>query len=186
MELERNEQAASALRRMHEILTAPAPYSLIQEAEALITTVTDVNAALLSERRDLVARSIDAQIALVQQDLASVQHDQTLADGCLGPLQQLKAQIPTQESLAHLSQADTEAVNLKDAALRTIQEYLVDQASQTGVEDKPNIKETQVIKPASLTQQSYLETSEDIERFLEALSKEMNEAIKINKRIEIR
>ena len=85
-----------------------------------------------------------------------------------------------------MSQADTEAFNLKDAALRMIQEYLVEQASKIGVEDKPNIKETQVIKPASLTQKSYLETSEDIEQFLEALSKEMNEAIKINKRIEIR
>ena len=36
MELERDESAGSALRRMGEILSAPSPYGLIKEAEGLI------------------------------------------------------------------------------------------------------------------------------------------------------
>ena len=51
LELERNAQAGPALKRMGEILTAPSPYSLIQEADGLITTVNTVNTVLVNERR---------------------------------------------------------------------------------------------------------------------------------------
>ena len=67
MELERDAQAAKALQRMHEILTAPAPYGLLHEAEGLIRTVANVNTELLRKRREAVTQNVDAQIALVQQ-----------------------------------------------------------------------------------------------------------------------
>ena len=50
MELERDDSAGSALRRMGEILAAPSPYELVKEAEGLIRTVSEVNEKLLSER----------------------------------------------------------------------------------------------------------------------------------------
>ena len=39
MELERDDSAGPALRRMSEILSAPNPYGLLKEAEGLIRTV---------------------------------------------------------------------------------------------------------------------------------------------------
>ena len=51
MELERDDSAGHALRRMSEILSAPNPYGLLKEAEGLIRTVREVNEELLSERR---------------------------------------------------------------------------------------------------------------------------------------
>ena len=51
MELERDDSARSALRRMGEILVAPSPYELLKEAEGLIRTVSEVNEGLLSARR---------------------------------------------------------------------------------------------------------------------------------------
>ena len=47
MELERDDSAGAALRRMGEILSAPNPYGLLKEAEGLIRTVSEVNEGLL-------------------------------------------------------------------------------------------------------------------------------------------
>ena len=120
MELERDEGAGEALRRMHEILTAPAPYPLIHEADGLIRTVATVNDALVSAGRAAAIGVIDVQLQLVERDLTSAGGDQALREACLGPLIRLKAQAATQPSLAHLAQAETEAVNIKDAALARI------------------------------------------------------------------
>ena len=61
MELERNEPAGSALRRMNEILSTASPYGLIREAEGLISTVREVNEELLSVRRAQVLATINQQ-----------------------------------------------------------------------------------------------------------------------------
>jgi hypothetical protein len=187
MELERDEQAARALQRMHDILVAPAPYGLIREADDLIRRVADVNDALVSQRRESAVSSIQAQTELVQRDLDSADANESLRETCLGPLQRLRIQTATQASLAHLSQAEAEAVNLKDTALAKISEYLRGKAAKTSaVNDKPVIKPTRVIKPASLAQQTYLETADDVHRFIGALKSAMDEAVANDERIEIR
>jgi hypothetical protein len=78
-------------------------------------------------------------------------------------------------------------VNLKDTALAKISEYLRGKAAKTSaVNDKPVIKPTRVIKPASLAQQTYLETADDVHRFIGALKSAMDEAVANDERIEIR
>ena len=54
MELEQNEQAAPSLRRMHEILTANAPYGMLYEAEGLILTTSQLNRELIERCRGKV------------------------------------------------------------------------------------------------------------------------------------
>src|SRR3984957_5262995 len=51
LELERDAQAGPALKRMQEILSAPNPYGLVKEADALINTVNAVNLSLLKALR---------------------------------------------------------------------------------------------------------------------------------------
>jgi hypothetical protein len=187
MELERDEQAGKALRRMHEILTAPAPFALIREADELIRVASEVNDALVSQRREAAIRGLDAQRELVERDLTSAGNDPALSEACLGPLNRLKVQTASQPSLAHLAQAEAEAVNLRDAALAKISEFLNAKAAKTsGVNDKPVVKTTRIIKPASLASQDYLETAADVRKFLDALKSEMDEAVTKHERIEIR
>jgi len=188
MELERNEDAASALRRMHEILTANAPYRLIQEADELIRRVSEVNDALIADGRAAALQAIEREIELVQQDLTNARADQALQDACLGGLQRLKERTGSLGSLAHLSQAETEAVNLKDTATNRIREFVANEAAKQpgGADDRPTVKQTRVIKPASLVGQAYIETPEDAQKLLDALKKELDEALNKNERIEIR
>lgn len=187
MELERDAGAGEALCRIHEILTAPAPYPLIHKADELIRTVATVNDALVSAGREAAIGVIDVQLQLVERDLTSAGGDQVLREACLGPLTRLKAQVATQSSLAHLAQSETEAVNIKDAALARIAQFQQTKAGPTtDVDDKPRVKPTHVIRAARLAGGGYLETPEQISRFVDALKAEMDEAVGRGNRIEIR
>ena len=101
---------------MQDILSAKSPYSLIKEAEGLITAVRAVNSALISVHRTEACRTIDDAIAAITQDIEAAEGDAALRSACLGPLQTLRSQVEWQESIAHISQADSEALTLFDAA----------------------------------------------------------------------
>ena len=52
LELEKDGQAGPALKRIKDILLAPAPYGLLKEADALMNTVETVNSSLIAERQN--------------------------------------------------------------------------------------------------------------------------------------
>ncbi len=184
LELEKDAQAGPALKRMQEILTAACPYGLIKEADALINTVDGVNAALLSGRRTQALSKIDAHIATLNKDIAAAQGDTNLRAACLKPLETLKDQVQKEESLAHITQAESEAVKEFDVAVGRI-ENSRQQAAGSG-QEKPAIKKQRIVKPADIMKSTYLETSDDVNGFLDALRCELEQAIANNERIQIR
>lgn len=195
LELERDAQAAPALKRMHDILTAPSPYGLIQEAEGLITTATAVNTSLITQARTQAIAKIDAHIATLTNDVAAAQGEASLRAACLKPLETLRGQVQREESLAHITQAEGEAVKEFDAAVGRIEDFLRKLAEQKQPKDAgsglatpppPMVKKQRVIKPADIVKTTYLETSEDVNGFLDALRQELEQAIANNERIQIR
>ena len=102
-----------------------------------------------------------------------------------------------QNSLAHITQAETNAVNLKDSAISKIGEFIAEQEAkkadkikEDGADDggtaTPKFKKPKVILPKTLTIKTYLESQDDVDEFLRALRKELEAAINNNQRIEIR
>ena len=188
LQLERDTNAAPALRRMEEILKAPAPYGLIKEADGLIQTVDDVNTALVTRGRTEAMAAVEKHLAALAKELDAAQADAALRTACLGPLEKLKVQAGQQESLAHLAQAESEAVRAFDAGLAKIQEWLTRPAkpSEPSPKPKPSVKPVQVVRAAEISEAAYLETEADVEAFLERLRQTLNAAIAENKRIQIR
>jgi len=194
LELEKDAQAAPALRRMQEILAASRPYALIKEANGLIQTVTAVNSSLLAERRKQAGAEIDAHLAILGQEIARVQGDEGLRAACVAPLEALREQVQRQESLAHITQAESEAVNEFDAAMGRIAEFAHLRASQKTpplpgqgvVPPPPVVKAPRIVKPAELVKQTYLETSADVNGFLAALRQALEQALANHERIQIR
>ena len=109
---------------MKEILAAPAPYGLLKDADGLITTVSAVNSALLTGRRKQASDKIDGHYATVTKEIATIQGDAALRVACLKPLELLKQQVERQESLAHVAQAEAEAIKEFDAAIARIEEFV--------------------------------------------------------------
>ena len=187
MELERNDSAGSALRRMGEILAAPSPYELVKEAEGLIRTVSEVNEKLLSARRAQVLATIAEQTASVSAEVSTAGGDEALKTTCLTPLENLANQVSTHDSLAHIDQAESEAVRLKDEALTQVERYLARKAEEgKAKQDKLVIRPRRVVSPVKLVKSPYLESQVDVDAFLDDLRTELTDALARNERIEIR
>ena len=187
MELERNDSAGSALRRMSEILAAPSPYGLVKEAEELIRTVSEVNEELLSARRAQALATIAEQTASVSTEVSTAGGDEPLKTTCLTPLKNLANQVSTHDSLAHIDQAESEAVRLKDEALTQVERYLARKAEEgKAKQDKLVIRPRRVVSPVKLVKSPYLESQVDVDAFLDDLRTELTDALARNERIEIR
>ena len=93
--------------------------------------------------------------------------------------------------MAHITQAEAEALKEFDAAVDRIEEFV-----KTGVEKpieqdtasqpQPVLKKKRVVEPAKLVASPYLETLAEVEGFLNALRQELEKAIVNKERIEIR
>lgn len=187
MELERDDIAESALRRMNDILAMPSPYGAIREAEELIHTVDEVNDKLLAARREQALATIAEQTAAVVAEVSDAGGDESLKATCLAPLKNLEKQVSAQDSLAHIDQAKSEAVRLKDKALTRIEQYLARKAEEGKADkDKPVVKPRRIVSPAKLVTSSYLESQADVDAFLDNLRQELTDALLRNERIEIR
>ena len=74
--------------------------------------------------------------------------DESLKTTCLAPLKNLEKQVSTQDSLAHIGQAESEAVRLKDEALTRIEQYLARKAEEGKAEqDTPVVKPRRIVSP---------------------------------------
>ena len=109
---------------MQDILAAPSPYGLIKEVDGLITTVGGVNTALVAGRRTQALARIDGHLATLTQDIGKAQGDGALRTACLRPLEALRRQVEQEESIAHITQAEAEAVREYDAAIARIEEFV--------------------------------------------------------------
>lgn len=198
LELEKDAQAGPALKRMHEILSAKSPYGLIKEADALINTVNAVNSSLLTGRRAQAVVKIDAAITTLNKEIATAQIDSSLRTACLKPLDALRKQVDVQESIAHITQAESESLRELDIAINRIEQAVkaAQEKSLTPIPQgeiavaenspKPVLKPRRVIKPADLVETAYLETPEAANDFVDKLRDQLLEAIKNGERVEIR
>jgi DNA repair ATPase RecN len=183
LELARDPQAGPALRRMQEILQAASPYGLIKEADGLINTVSTVNTTLVSAAHEQALEKIDGYIATLTHEVEAAKGDTTLRSACLKPLELLRNQVETGDSLAHITQAAAEALKAVDAAVSCIEDYVKRVSEET---KSTAYKKQRIIEPAKLVKTAYLETIEEINAFLDSLRRELEHAIQQKERVQIR
>lgn len=190
LELDRDEAAAPALRRMQEILKAPHPYSLIQEADSLILKVAQVNDTLVAHRRHAAQAKVQQVIQQLSTEAEIHKADASLKQAVIAPLEKLKAQVEQQESIAHLAQTEMEADRLFEAGMEPLEAALQTPAPPIGVKEEapktPAVKPRCVVQPSTLATKPYLETTDDVTAFVEALKKTMVAAIARGERIQIK
>jgi len=186
LELEGNEEVTPSLKRMGEILAAPAPYGMLYEAEGLIRTVDEVNKAMITQRRSDALIKINGHISEMNKEIEAVKGDDTLRYACFGPLERLQKEVERIESIAHLSQAEYEAVRSFDEGLAAIEDFVRRTATSTSGVGDPPVKPHCIVKPVELVANTYLETSDDIEKFLKELRERLEKAFNAGQRIKIR
>lgn len=186
-ELQKDEGASSALVRMKEILEAPAPYGLIAQAEQLINKVAIINDTLISAHKHEVLTKIDKRMDELDGELKKAQSDEVFQGKQLRQLTVLKDQLESQKSIAHIQQIGQRIDGIFEQCIASIAKYLEEKQKQQQKPDtpQPEVKPIVTVKSRELSPKVYLETKEDVQAFLAALEKRLNEAIENNTRIRV-
>ncbi len=115
--LERDKKAVAALTELNLIQSAEAPYGMLQKVSGLIATVSQVNDALITEKRDHAVERVELKIAQLQQEIEqSGMATPELSNQLLRPLQLVKGDIQSQRSIPQIFmlQVDTADECVKD------------------------------------------------------------------------
>jgi hypothetical protein len=185
-------QAASALADLEKIRDNPKPYNQVNRIEPLLASVTTINEALATEKRERALLSVDEKLTEVQAKLSAVDATPDVSNQALQALQALKTRIASQTSIAQIlylqgqgGDAMDEAVTLIEAAAAKPVHHVAApgntaQPVQTG---QPNVpppatKPTKVIRAADYSAKSYLETEADVEAFVAKLRSELLTAVR--------
>ena len=148
---------------------------MIKEAEDLIRTVSELNDELLSEGRKRANQSVSEQAGIVIKELAASGLAEALMPAILSPLESLKGKVRIQESLAHLSQAEFEAVKMRDMALDKLEQELERREKEgRAIKNKPVSRPRRTVSPSKLVKKAYLENQNDVETFLKSPSRRIN------------
>lgn len=185
-ELEKEADAATALKRMKEILDSPTPYGMIHEAQSLISKVETINNNLIASYKKKALDKVEKLLDELDDELKKAKVDAEFKAKALKPLTDIKASIETQESIAHLQQLESRADSVFGQQVQAIADYLkTKQQPDKPDEPKPVIKPIVTVKTSSLLKKTYLETQTDVDEFVGQLKEKLSEEVSKDNRIRI-
>jgi len=191
-ELEQDADAKQALARMRVIAETKRPYSMVKEVTALIATVDAVNNRLLDAARADASTVIAGRVEAVRADLKhAALKESSFQERVLDELIAMQGEIQTSQYIAQLQQMAGRASTAAVRAAQTIaeeQKRLIAAEKSGGEEYKPKqtVKTIAEVRPAQILNGRNLETSEDVETFVNNLKSELLKHIEQGKRIQIR
>ena len=191
LQLEAHAEAAPALARMKEILAAKHPYGLLHEVAALSHTAQAVNDALVQAAREPALGAIQGQLSSIEAELDKVSAAAGLRDQATGELRRLLASAERQHSIAHIAQARQAAEDAYDRALSAIEQAQIPPPVTPGVKEKDpvppvKVKLRCVVEARSLCSHGFIETADDVERYLSALRQALEAALAAGERVQIK
>ena len=124
----------------------------------------------------------------IEAELDAAQASKDLRNRCLYPLQTLKRQIEKQASIAHINQAQQNAIEVADEAFDKIEAASKPKETPGVGEKKPPVyvKKRRVVQAARLAPRGFLETQIDVDDYLDKLRQALESAINNDERVEIR
>ncbi len=185
LQLEAHEEAGPALLRMEEILAAPRPYNMLHEVAGLTHTARTVNDKLVADARNPALAEIQDLLDGVKDELNKVSADDALKKTATSALKKLVDNVSKATSIAHIFQARQAAEVAFDNALTAIEKTQVEHEQEP---DKPKVKVKQrrVMEVKTMWPGGFIETSEDVDAFLDKLRAKLEAAIKADERVQIK
>jgi hypothetical protein len=198
--------AFAALTELEMIRGHATPYGMVNRIESLVAIVERVNERLAAEKREKALLSIEAKIneAIASLDAASA--DSSLRNIALKPLQDLKAQLAGLMSIPHIlflqgrggevldeaMEKIADAARSKTAASKSAAIAPATVDAKSTVEAREPLanyaappKPIKVVRPSELGLKTYLETSGDVEEYINALKAELLSAISTGHRVRV-
>ncbi|MBU1810879.1 MAG: BREX system P-loop protein BrxC [Candidatus Omnitrophica bacterium] len=178
-DLEKDTDAKSALLRMKNILQASAPYGIIQEAAKLIQAVGDINNKLLKDAREYARKSISEVMGQFEKEAKAMKAAKENIENAVDKFKRLAERADNEPSITNIRRLIDESKNLFEEEINRIAQ------SVSGSKEKPQVKEVKTFHVKSIAKKSFLETEEDVDEFIDDLSKDLKSSIKDGKRLRI-
>ncbi len=191
LQLEAHQEAGSALARMEEILATPRPYGLLHEVAGLTHTARTINDQLVAEARGPAVAEIQGLLDGVTQELDSVSANESLRGRATAELAKLVTTAGQAASIAHIAQARLTAEEAFDRAMTAIEAAQAPPPTKPGgpgpqPPPKPKTKKRRMLEAKKLWSSGFIETSEDVETFLNKLRTELEDALQAGERVQLK
>jgi hypothetical protein len=178
-DLEKNEESERALARMREIIDAPAPYTIIKESSALIQKVETVNTQLIewAQKETLeIFNDFNNKLVKVAEEFKVPKKELELS---LAYFKEIEFRLNTEKSVANLIRYRTQASEVFNREFNRLQATVQDQTR-----NQP-LQEVQTFLVRNEVRQPYLQTDQDVDEFVNALSMKLKQMIKAGKRVRL-
>lgn len=196
--LEADATAKDALDKLNTIYNNSRPYSQIKDVEGLIAKIEAVLDSILKVYKEEVTKHADDLIDRLRADIAPYELTDDESNRVMMPLQNEKKRIEEQVTTATLiALKDALGKKFDDALAEAEEMFMSKQPKETPTDSgsdetkteppKPKVKKTVYAKDYinRSAQKTYIETDEDVERFVTKLKEELTQALKEDKRIRI-
>lgn len=152
----------------------------------LIRQSFSANETLITTHRKVALGKVEVLLDELDKELTKANAESDFRSSVLKPLVALKSSIETQDSIAHLQQAEQRGDATFQKQIAVISEYVDKKAKE-----KPDLPPVEKIKPvvtvksSNLISKPYLETKDDVKDFVANMEKQLNEAIDNGQRVKV-
>ena len=172
--LQKDAQAAEALKKLESIRSHQEPYNLIKDIDGLLACIEEVAAAQLAGARQKALDDVDGCLAAVRDRLDNLKATDADRNRILHPLQSLRQRVTaarTPEEVAYIMQ---ELGEQRDKAEEELDALAHPAGTGTpGQDGAPQPKPRRHVKVAQLISHRTLENAEDVERFITELKAQL-------------
>lgn len=200
--LGKDEPAKKALDELERIYALPSPYSQLRHINPLIEQVQKINGQLVTVKREHALERVGLRIDRVTQALIEASATDELRNHALRPLQICKQRIETTDSIPQMTSEQADAEINEDNAYDLINRHIealrpkepektveiISNQENTNQAAEPSPKRTITISPAQLNSPSsgFIETEEQVERYIKQLRDKLLDAVKMGDRVRIK
>lgn len=199
--LEKDPSAQKALNELDRIYSLATPYDQLRHINPLIEQVQTINVQLVTEKRALAQTEIDHRIERVQSALTQAEATDDLKNRALHPLQECKKRISTSDSIPQIISDQSEAAAYEDDAYELINRHIealrqkkapkpVTPSPGDNKVAEPTPKRTITISQVevlnTVSPKGFIETENEIDRYLTALRERLAKAVNAGDRVRIR
>ncbi|SFK15020.1 hypothetical protein SAMN04488082_11566 [Desulfomicrobium apsheronum] len=178
--LNKNADAAQALKRLQEIAAHDSPYGMIKDVEGYILKVATVNERMICDIKKVVRTDLEAKIQIIDSLLDKMNATIDVHNQILDPLQVLLKTIEEEQSIPSLSYIREESEKLLEEAIIKIDDIKSKDNNHT-ISTK-----TKFIDLKLITNKVYLESVEDIDNLITELKDKLLSELNNNTRIRVK
>lgn len=168
--LQKDAQAAEALKKLESIRSYQEPYNLIKDIDGLLACIKEVAAAQLAGARQKALDDVDGCLAAVRDRLDSLKATDADRNRILHPLQSLRQRVTAARTPEEVAYIMLELGEQRDKAEEELDALVHPAGTGTpGQDGAPQPKPRRHVKVAQLVSHRTLENAEDVERFITEL-----------------